>query len=101
LTTASTFQDNDTEMQSKENAERRTDNDKGEIISSSSRSLTEQEQEEITVLLRAWVSLFWPDLKYGVCFFLLTFPSFSFFKRPDWKVQTAKSKHVNNYTAQR
>lgn len=69
MTTASTFQDNDTEMQSKENAERRTDNDKGEIISSSSRSLTEQEQEEITVLLRAWVSLSWPDLKYGVFFF--------------------------------
>lgn len=44
-------------MQSKENSEQRDNNGNGEITGSSSRALTEQEQEEITVLLRAWVSV--------------------------------------------
>ena len=57
MTTASTIQDHDTEMQSKENSEQRDNNENGEITGSSSRALTEQEQEEITVLLRAWVSV--------------------------------------------
>lgn len=62
LTTASTssfsFLEHDTEMQSKENVEGRTDDDSGNLSGSTSRALTEEEQEEITILLRAWVSIF-------------------------------------------